>query len=511
MKRIPLYLILVAIYPVLSLFALNINEANILDTYRPLLISLLSLSIATWIVNLFCKNVQKAALINAVGFLIFFSYGAIYNVVEDFQIAGFLVGRHRYLIPVVLVVFLLISRSITRIKPGMLGSFTQATNLFAIVLIAFPAFTLITKGSQIHWPAKAIENVPVQQVSGDQNLPDVYYFVLDSYPRADYIHKYMGYDNSGFIEFLKDHDFYVVDCGLSNYSYTRLSLSTTLNMEYMENLSGKFTPDNTDESMLNSFIFENKVMAEFKAHGYKTIAFATGYGFTEIQDADYYFQPELQPITQPVMTEFELMVLNNTVLSTITHDEKFATMAGLNFPYYKRWHLQHFIIDTLKKVPQIQGPKFVFVHLVTTHRPYIYDSDGGMLMDMKYYKNDGVPVNEEAYIEGFKRGLEFTNSYMKELIEMIQSDSRIPPVIIVQGDHGVREPGRISILNAISIPGSNFEFYPSMTPVNTYRVVINQVLGEELPLLPDKSYYANVNLAPYDLMPANNASSCEIQ
>ena len=47
----------------------------------------------------------------------------------------------------------------------------------------------------------------------------------------------------------------------------------------------------------------------------------------------------------------------------------------------------------------------------------------------------------------------------------------------------------MSILNAISMPqGAKQEFYPAMTPVNTFRMVFNELFGTQLPTEPDESY-----------------------
>jgi hypothetical protein len=76
-------------------------------------------------------------------------------------------------------------------------------------------------------------------------------------------------------------------------------------------------------------------------------------------------------------------------------------------------------------------------------------------------------------------------------------DSRIPPVIIVQGDHGplpdlTEEPSqRLPILNAYYLPGVEMDsmLYPSISPVNSFRVVLNSYFGQNLPLLEDQSYF----------------------
>jgi len=111
-----------------------------------------------------------------------------------------------------------------------------------------------------------------------------------------------------------------------------------------------------------------------------------------------------------------------------------------------------------------------------------------------------------AYINQVK----FANKEMLSVIDMLLMDSKRPPVIIIQGDHG--PPPEISltysekmpILNAYYLPGKQAEqmLYPSISPVNTFRVILNSYFGKNLPLLEDKSYYApNENHDAYQLVP----------
>ena len=160
------------------------------------------------------------------------------------------------------------------------------------------------------------------------------------------------------------------------------------------------------------------------------------------------------------MTEFEYMVIQNTLFSIVSKNETFIKMFGLDFPYYQKWNTEHYIIEQMKQIPSIHGPKFVFIHLVTTHRPYIFRSDGSILNDLRYYKDDGVPVNDDYYIQGYQYGLDFTNEYMLELVDLIQSKSTVPPIIIIQGDHGVRQPGRIIHSECNLLPRSVRDFSP---------------------------------------------------
>ena len=77
------------------------------------------------------------------------------------------------------------------------------------------------------------------------------------------------------------------------------------------------------------------------------------------------------------------------------------------------------------------------------------------------------------------------------------------PIIILQGDHG---PGayldwdspedsnmdeRFSILNAFHLPGvENPSFHDGQTPVNSFRIIMNEYFQADYPLLPDHSYFS---------------------
>jgi hypothetical protein len=95
---------------------------------------------------------------------------------------------------------------------------------------------------------------------------------------------------------------------------------------------------------------------------------------------------------------------------------------------------------------------------------------------------------------------------MKIIIQKILDESEIPPIIIIQSDHG---PGmsldhrlmelsdlheRMSILNAYYLPGEKTDqLYVGITPVNTFRVIFNEYFGANLPLLEDRSFYSPLN------------------
>ena len=96
---------------------------------------------------------------------------------------------------------------------------------------------------------------------------------------------------------------------------------------------------------------------------------------------------------------------------------------------------------------------------------------------------------------------------LQQVIDSILANSATPPIIILQGDHG---PGsrlvwdapkktclweRTPILNAYYLPGEGKNLlYPSISPVNSFRVVLNAYFGADLPLLPDETFFSSHRL-----------------
>ncbi|MBT4002001.1 MAG: hypothetical protein HOF10_01675 [Chloroflexi bacterium] len=71
-------------------------------------------------------------------------------------------------------------------------------------------------------------------LSGTTSQPDVYYIILDGYSREDYLNEVLSYDNRPFLNELEGYGFYIANCSQANYSLTRYSLASSLNMEYVQ-------------------------------------------------------------------------------------------------------------------------------------------------------------------------------------------------------------------------------------------------------------------------------------
>ena len=130
---------------------------------------------------------------------------------------------------------------------------------------------------------------------GGKNTPDIYYIILDSYTRQDILKEVFDLDTSEFISGLEDIGFHVAECSQSNYGHTALSLTSSLNMEYIQTLL-QDVPEGDFKYWLRPNFRHSKIRTYLEEQGYSTIAFYSGYHWGEWDDADYFLPEDSPPL-----------------------------------------------------------------------------------------------------------------------------------------------------------------------------------------------------------------------
>jgi hypothetical protein len=211
-----------------------------------------------------------------------------------------------------------------------------------------------------------------------------------------------------------------------------------------------------------------------------------------MDNADLFIQPEnLSKYLsyKEVINDFEDILLRTTPGIVIVNfgDRLFGgAYAELRFPYYKRAAYQLFDLGVLPTIPELPGPKFVYTHIMLPHYPYMFTADGKIQTDPEYL-NDPIPtlIAHKGYIGQ----VAFINSRIIPVNESIITKSKIPPIIVLQGDHGMESNNRLKNLEAYYLPVTlKAQIYPTITPVNTFRLILNGLFNRGLPLLDDVSY-----------------------
>ena len=489
--QFPWYTLLFATYAPLALIAYNTGQVAFGAVTRSLLVILAGVFVLTVLVMILVRDPHKAGLIVTLVLLFFFSYGHVYQLIAKMDIGGILIGRHRFLLPVYLLLFVAAVYWILRTGSSF-AQWSSTLLTIAIAALIFPIYNLVAYEVKARTPevAAPAAQSPAIKASPAEKLPDIYYIILDTYGRTDILRQYANYDNSGFISSLKKLGFYVAECSQSNYAHTGFSLASSLNLEYLDRLGVDFSDEAAKrENVVAPYIKHSAVAEHMRQMGYRIIAFETGYDFTTLDDTDI-----LYPEIQNGLSDFELLLLRSTAL---VYPDDIGMLKGIHptaLGSKGATILSQF--NTLRALPSVRGPKFVFAHLLTPHFPYIFGADGESLIGTNLTRSEGELTTGE-YFQGYRGQTIFTSKQILDVVTEIIHASSTPPVIIIQGDHGPSHAGeaaRMGILNAYYFPdGQTAGLYPAITPVNSFRVLFNTFFDTHLDLLPDVSYFSSKN------------------
>ena len=282
---IPWYPILFGAYPVLALMAVNVGQIKLEAAWRPLIVSVLFAVTLFVLLRLVLRDWNRAAFLSALWMALVYSYGHAYitltEKVKDFDF-------EKYLLVTWLVLAILFLVWAIRKSP----SSPLALNVIALGLVVTSLWQTSSEVRSGGAHRVGAENAPVDEnLVRPENPPDVYYFILDSYAREDLLKKAYGYDNSAFIEGLRERGFYVAQCSQANYIRTELSVGSSLNMSYLQDLDSAFSPDSIKRRTLWDSYKYSAVRYNFETLGYTTVAFATGFAWSELDDADVFYTP----------------------------------------------------------------------------------------------------------------------------------------------------------------------------------------------------------------------------
>ena len=307
LQELPLYPFFAAIYPILALLSFNIGQVKFEDGIRAIFVSLLVVLALLLLMKLVYRNWHRAAFVTAGLLLLFLSYGQFYDFISTkWKVANFTTWMLALWISLMAAV--LLAGVLRKVR------FEAAAFLFNVImfgLLVYPTFQIIQgafKKSANVTKKPFFDSQEFHPVNG-QAQPDIYYIMPEDYGRVDLLQSQFDIDVSPFMQHLKDMGFYIAECSQSNYSSSELSLGSSLNMEYLQNLDASFDPKTTDQRPVWDSIRYSAVVADLKKAGYKTVAFATGFAWSELNNSDIYISPS--PLTSGI-TNFESLVLRTT-------------------------------------------------------------------------------------------------------------------------------------------------------------------------------------------------------
>ncbi len=514
MRRIPpIHPLLFSLYPVLFLYSVNIHRFRLSMIFFPLLIITGVLFILWGVLHCIFRDNEKAALLLSVNVFVFFSYGYACELLRKvyIRIGPLHLGHNRLLfllwIPLLIIAVFYLFRS-----KKSLSIVNSLFTFVSCVLIIFPLlkitlFGLTHKNIAIENNSPEIDKMVLKYNKQKKNNtpPDIYYIILDNYLRSDILEEIYHYDNSSFLDFLSQKGFYIAEKSHSNYLSTEQSLATSLNFEYLDEIISRMPRKSLNRRPLIEMRANAKIIQFLKGVGYSYIYLSNGFESIEPKYATYFLTPGWTFGGQ-FLNEFQNGLMNMTPVGYILR--LFPTNTANYFEQFRR--RTRFAFDFLEEAYKHKGPKFVFAHIITPHDPIVFDANGNELDDV--WLKDLRGKDNEEFIKRYLGELQYANNRVKNAVEKILTHSIHKPVIIIQADHGnsIIDPvgeippnvylhQKFAILNAFYLPGSDHaDLYPGITPVNSFRVVLNHCFKTGLPLLTDQIYYSRWE-TPYNV------------
>jgi hypothetical protein len=134
------------------------------------------------------------------------------------------------------------------------------------------------------------------------------------------------------------------------------------------------------------------------------------------------------------------------------------------------------------------APKFVFIHIVAPHPPYVFNQDGSFNLRQPTGYTSWEPRKD--YLEQ----LIYVNKVVEKFVAKITSNPKRMPIVVLQSDHGpwIKDASELNvfaarrgILNAYLVPKDWRSSFESNTdPVNSFRIILNKLFNADFDCLP---------------------------
>ncbi len=506
LETTPFHVLFFAAYPLILLYMVNAKEMYAYLLIKPMFISILAASALYCAVLFMVKNALKAGFMTSVFIIWFFTYGHLYRSLE----APLKLTNHFVLFPMTMALAGAVIAFVARLRIKN----TQTPEKINLILnyVAIGLVLFVTAAAILRMPEQGkIE--PVKQLtetaapsSADEKYPDIYYIIMDGHARSDYMKKTFNYDDSVFIDKMRSMGFYIPAKAKANYPETLLSFASFLNCDYLDKLI-KLDPASDDRVVVKDQIKKKSALGYLKDKGYTVIIFPSINVTNAMKaGADYIMTPAAL-----TFGEFEYMIFSTSVISAVSgffHE-------GEPPAYQARRESIRYDFKYIPETAKMGSPKVVFAHIVCPHPPFVFDAQGGAVINTKpinFADGDHSDFSTEEYVEKYGAQARFIDDMTVKMVENLMKNMKKNSIIIIHGDHGSGSHlnwedytktdfgERLSIFSAYYLPGGGDKLlYPGISPVNNFRLIQKFYFGEKINLLPDKSYFSKWD-KPYDFI-----------
>ncbi len=453
-------------------------------TVIPLLTLLLAISILLFFINRkLLRSPQKANLVTSFIFIVVLFFGVFQDFLVQFRfVADF--TRFRFFVPfsiLLIVVFFIWMKKTNR----PLHKAILFLNTLLLIYILIDAGTLLKRRFT---PSNAISNELAKHRLHTCDTcikPPVYLILLDSYFGSRGLKTYFNYDNTRFENFLQRNDFHVVSSTHSNYVFTLYSMASLLNMKYLEGIGEPVLSNHYGYITAATAIKENIVCKFFINQGYSV----NNFSIFDIAGIPTGYSSGLLPEkVQLINTQTMYHRVNKWIPS-------FLEQIGLKKQSTEAYE-NSFINNNeaamrrtlLQSSSQSKVPSFTYCHLIMPHDPYLLDSNGVRVSQANLDR-----LSKDSIDQLFLQYEIYVNKRISTFIAALKKATAGNAVILLMSDHGYKDAKVANDatmpfynLNAVYLPQKNYSgWYNGMSNVNQFRVLLNTLFHQQMPLLSD--------------------------
>jgi hypothetical protein len=277
------------------------------------------------------------------------------------------------------------------------------------------------------FPTRAVTAVAASRA----DLPNMYFILLDGYPRADKLESEFGIDASRFMGSLAERGFFVAAHSRSNYTSTHLTLAQMFNHVDRVDIDGGTLGGRRP---WRHYVNEGPILDDLRGLGYELIAVSPAYEEDALRQADRF-------IDTGQLNEFEWILVQMTGFRVVAD----ALYPGLLTDQHRERVREAF--EVTADIAREASPRrrFVFTHIMSPHSPQVFAADGGVidppgfgLLDDDREEADRLGMDE--YVRRLGGQVSFINSKVLELVdEVVAADPNA--VVVVFSDHGSKLSG----------------------------------------------------------------------
>jgi hypothetical protein len=440
---------------------------------------------------------RAAGLMAGVCSIVYLFWGAIHDFLKTSLLPPFF-SSYSFLFSL-LFIFLVAGILFLRKRQPALLTFTRFGNSLLLLLLVMEAgltlYYVISdrkQSMQLAYDLKPVLNKYAAPPDSVRTSPDIFLIVWDEYASSASLKRYQNFDNYSLDSSLRAKGYYVAESSKSNYNSTPHSLASMLSLDYFPTQLENAATD-PPAMLLAQQAYRTASLPPWLAD--------QGYEILNLGLMDFENHPA--PFESFFNRDWKQSMLHENLPRRV-HSEIWWKLVdwfpALNWSRdaWKKRQQQEINVFRHNWTSLLQAwqstsdrPRFVMAHFMLPHMPFNFNANGER-RDLGYF--EWSTQRDSLYLDQ----LQYVNKLIDSLTVLPYDTVMRPRVVIIMGDHGFRDqnlhptnrirPKQFENLTAVYYSDQEYvRLYPSITPINNMRLLVNKYFGYQLPLLADSS------------------------